>query len=401
MRIVQINAVPYGSTGRIMFQLADAVKTQGGETLCTAGFTWNKCTREDFVLTSNIVEKTFHTYFARLTGKIGYASVLPTKRLLKRLDAFKPDVIHLHNLHGWFINLPRLFGYIKKHDIPVVWTLHDCWPLTGHCPHFDGIGCSKWRTGCFQCTQYRSYPQSWADHSEKMYNLKKKCFTGVRDLTIVTPSKWLANLVKESFLSDYPVEVIENGIDLEVFHPRESSFRERYQCQGKKIVLGVSYAWDDKKGLDVFCELADRLGSKYRVVLVGTDEQTDRVLPASIISIHRTQNTQELAEIYSAADVFVNPTREDTYPTVNMEAIACGTPVITFHTGGSPEIPDSCSGITVEKNDVDALEEAIKCADFRAEDCLKRAQVFCQDHAIAKYLALYRRKYDRTAKNRI
>lgn len=396
MRIVQINAVAYGSTGRIMFQLADALEAGGHEALCTAGFTWKKCRRADFFITSNIFEKTAHTYLARLTGRIGCFSRPATRRLLKRLDAFRPDVIHLHNLHGWFINLPMLFAYIKKHNIRVVWTLHDCWAMTGHCPHFDRIRCEKWKTGCHHCPLHRQYPQSWFDFSKDMYDLKKKWFGGVADMTIVTPSRWLAGLVGESFLGAYPVKVIRNGIDLEAFHPRESDFRERCRCREQRIVLGVAYAWDEKKGLDVFLDLAGRLGEEYRIVLVGTDDAVDAQLPKNILSIHRTQSRRELAEIYTAADVFVNPTREDTYPTVNMEALACGTPVITFATGGSPEMLDGTCGSVVPRDDVDALEAEIRrvCTrqPFSRERCLERAKAFSQEDTISAYLELYRSK---------
>lgn len=394
MRVVQINAVAYGSTGRIMFQLADSLASGGDDVLCTAGFTWKKCNREDFFLTSNIFEKTIHTYLARLTGRIGCFSHFATARLLKRLDMFSPDVIHLHNVHGWFVNLPMLFGYIKRKKIPVVWTFHDCWPMTGHCPHFDMIGCDKWKSGCHHCALYREYPQCWFDRSDLMYGLKKKWFTGVENLTVVTPSCWLKGIVKESFLGCYPVRVINNGIDLTIFRPQPGAFREQYNCEDKKLVLGVAYAWDEKKGLDVFLELAERLGDDYRIVLVGTDENVEKHFSENIISIRRTQNQCELAEIYTASDVFVNPTREDNYPTVNMEALACGTPVITFETGGSPEILCDTCGCVVRRDDIDELERQIRrvCVDrpFSTEMCLKHASCFAQEYAVGKYLDLYR-----------
>lgn len=388
-----------------MFQLADALWEQGDEALCTAGFTWQKCSRRDFVLTSNIFEKTLHTYLARLTGRTGCFSRAATRRLLRRLDRFRPDVIHLHNLHGWFVNLPMLFSYIRKRGIKVVWTLHDCWALTGHCPHFDMIGCEKWKTGCHHCPLYREYPRTWFDCSRAMYRKKRQWFSGVEDLTLVAPSGWLAGLVEDSFLRDYPVQVIRNGIDLEAFCPSESDFRRKYGCQDKHMVLGVAYAWDDKKGLDVFLKLAQMLDESYRIVLVGTDDAVDALLPGNILSIHRTQSRQELAQIYTAADVFVNPTRQDTYPTVNMEALACGTPVITFDTGGAPEISDDSCGVTVARDDVDTLAEEIRriCREkpFTGEMCRKRAEAFDWRGAVRAYLDLYEERNDGTAKNGI
>lgn len=394
MRVFHINAVPYGSTGRIMFALADLLEAQGHQALCTTGFTWKKSNRPDHFITSNIITKKAHSMMAYATGRIGCFSVAATAGLLRRMDAFQPDVIHLHNLHGWFVNLPMLFGYIKKHNIPVVWTFHDCWPMTGHCPHFALSGCDRWKTGCHHCAQHREYPASGVDASEAMWRLKKKWFTGVRDLTIVAPSRWLGDLVTASFLKDYPVKIINNGIDTELFRPRESDFRAKYHLEDKFILLGVAFDWGYRKGLDVFTQLSRRLDGRFQIVLVGTDDSVDRELPDSIVSIHRTDSPEALAELYSAADLFVNPTREDTYPTVNMESLACGTPVLTFRTGGSPEIPDDTCGCVVDCDDVDALHRQIlRIADTRpytSQSCLNRAAAFSAGDRYQEYLDLYR-----------
>jgi glycosyltransferase involved in cell wall biosynthesis len=227
-----------------------------------------------------------------------------------------------------------------------------------------------------------------------MWKRKKKWFNSLDDLTIVTPSQWLAGLVEQSFLGKYPVKVIHNGIDLSVFRQMESDFRKKHNLERKKLLLGVAFAWEERKGLDVFVELSRRLDSSYQIVLVGTNEDVDRLLPSNIVSIHRTHNQKELAEIYSVADVFVNPTREDTFPTVNLEALACGTPVITFKTGGSPECVDGHCGCVVPCNDVDALEREIVriCTEkpFTAEDCKARAALFDRDECFSRYVALYR-----------
>lgn len=394
MKVVYINAVPYGSTGRIMFSLADIVQKDGGKTICTTGFSWRKCSRDDYIITSNIFEKYLHTIFSKYTGMIGFLSLIPTWRLLKKIDKFQPDILHLHNLHGWYINLPMLFSYIKNKNIKVVWTLHDCWSFTGCCAHFDMIVCNKWQTGCFDCPQYRSYPQSYIDNSDFMYKYKRKWFVGVKNMTIVTPSSWLAELVKKSFLKDYPVKVINNGIDLDVYKLKDSDFRINYNLKDKKIILGVAFGWDERKGLDVFVDLSKRLGDEYKIVLVGTDKKTDEILPRSIISIHTTESQEELAKIYSAADLFVNPTREENYPTVNMEALACGTPVLTFNTGGSQEIIDSSCGSVVEKNDIDSLErEIIRICEERPyseEACIKKAESFDMGERFKEYMDLYR-----------
>lgn len=364
MRIVQINGGAKGSTGKIMMGIAEVARAQGHEVMCASPITTtNRDAGEDcgYYRMGTFNSRRVNVALARITGFNGCFAWFETYKLLKKIDEFKPDIIHLHNLHDSYINLPMLFSYIKKHNVPTVWTLHDCWAFTGQCPHFTIVKCDKWKVGCHNCPQYKEYPASLYDNTKKMWQLKKKWFTGVKNMTIVTPSEWLAGLARESYLKQYPIEVINNGIDLNVFKPTHSNFRERYEIPAEKhIILGVSFAWGYRKGLDCFVEIAEKLGEQYQIVLVGTDDETDKNLPHNIISIHRTQNQKELAEVYSAADVFVMPTREENYPTVNMEAIACGTPVVTFDTGGSPEMLDDKTGIVVEANDIEATKKAIK-----------------------------------------
>ena len=393
MNIAFLNAVAYGSTGRIVSALADEARRQGHRTLVTSGFTWVKSTRDDFVLTSGIVEKTLHTFLAYHTGKIGTYSRHATRRLLKKLDAFSPDILHLHNLHGWYLNLPMLFDYIREKNIRVIWTLHDCWAFTGHCPHFDACGCEKWKSGCHDCSQHRLYPQSRRDASSEMYENKRRWFSSVKDLTIVTPSRWLAELVKESFLSEYPVCVIPNGIDTTLFSPK----KEKAPSPPYNL-LGVSYAWNQKKGLDVFCELAETLGDDYRITLVGTDENCEKTLPENVTAIRRTQNAEELVSLYSEAHLFVNPTREENFPTVNLEALSCGTPVLTFCTGGSAEMLNETCGESVPKNDTSRLSERIQyiCENnpYPKDACRKRALAFDNATFLSRYLSLYERRED-------
>ncbi len=397
MRIFFLNAVPYGSTGKIVAGIAKAAKDNGHETLTY--FSWTKkCKKniDDDVMIGSFLGKIYHMSMARITGKNGCYSKNDTKKLLKKLDEFKPDIINLHILHCWNINLPMLFDYIKKNKIKTVWTFHDCWAFTGQCPHFIMAECDKWRTNCHDCPQYREYPGAYVDKTELMHRLKKEWFLGVEDLTIVTPSRWLASLVKESFLKDYEVKVINNGIDLGVFKPIESDFRKKHGLEEKKIVLGVAFGWGKRKGLDVFVKLASELPSNYQIVLVGTDDNVDKKLPSNIISIHRTSNQAELAEIYSASDVFANPTREDTFPTVNMEALACGTPVVTFRTGGSPEIIDENSGIATNVNDVELMLAGIlnACTDkvYSNSDCRNRALCFDKNDRFKEYIKLFEGK---------
>lgn len=395
MNIVQINGGAVGSTGKIMFGISAVCTDEKQETLCAAPevSSGNKTGRNLYIIQNNNHRK-INVLLDRITGRHNMHSKIATERLLKVISGFKPDIIQLHNLHEAYINLPMLFKYIKKHNIKTVWTLHDCWAFTGHCPYFDIVGCNKWKTGCYGCPQYKEYPKSLFDNSKYMYRLKRKWFTGVENMTIVTPSEWLAGLVKESYLKDYPVKVINNGIDLNVFKPTESDFREKYALENKYIVLGVAFGWGRRKGLDVFVELAERLDKvKYKIVLVGTDDNIDKLLPDNIISIHRTQNQTELAEIYAAADVFANPTREENYPTVNMEALACGTPVATFNTGGSPEMLDETCGAAVAKDDTDAMyNEIVRICEtepYSEEACLKKARGFDMNERFKEYYDLY------------
>lgn len=399
MVIAEINTVAIGSTGKIMFDLAETAKRHGHTVYTYSAKTFRRGIKNDYP------DRPYHTYYGSeygnlvhkilggITGFNGFFSVWSTRKLIRQLQRQKIDVLHLHNLHEFCLNLPLLFRYIKKEHVRVIWTLHDCWSFTGHCPYFTMVGCDKWKSGCGGCPQKNIYPRSCADTTKFMWKKKKEWFSGIEDLTIVTPSEWLAALVRESFLSEYPIKVINNGIDLSIFRPTQSDFRNRYRIK-KHMVLGVAFGWGERKGLDVFIELATRLDpEEYRIVLIGTDEAVDRQLPKSIISIHRTNNQTELAEIYSAADVLVNPTREDNYPTVNMESVACGTPVITFNTGGSPEMLDDETGIVVECGNIDALNDAVVriCTEkpFSEKNCLKKAIDFDKQKKFWEYVDLY------------
>lgn len=391
MRVCQINTVSgVGSTGKICEGISDILDKHNIENIIL--FATGKSGFKNAERYSNNVYVKVQSLKSRIFGNWGFNSYFNTKKLIKKIKLFKPDVVQLHNLHGHNCNLSLLFKYFKKVNQKVVWTFHDCWAFTAYCCYFSMINCDKWESGCYHCPQKKQY--SWFfDRSKSIYKRKKRVLTGL-DLTIVTPSKWLAGLVKQSFLKDYPVKVINNGIDLTVFKPSESNFREKYNIGDKFIVLGVAFGWGKRKGLDVFIDLSKRLDNeKYQIVLVGTDDTIDMQLPKNIISIHRTQNQTELAEIYTAANVFANPTREDNYPTVNMESIACGTPVITFRTGGSPEMLIEKIGMVVDCDDVDYLEKEIrriyKDRPYTKEDCVSQAEKFDMKDRFQEYVKLY------------
>lgn len=404
MKIVEINMLHNGSTGKIMLGIAQTAALYGHDVWTFSPKYYKRGEKVEYPQIKRhqyfgfVCENMLHLRLSQITGFQGCFSILGTMQLLKKINEIHPDVIHLHNLHNWTINVFMLFHYIKVHRIKTVWTLHDCWAFTGKCPHFTLVKCQKWRDGCFECPQIREYPQTFVDRTNIMWKLKKYCFGNVENMTLVTPSSWLANLTKQSYLKLNHVEVINNGIDLTVFKPTKSDFRHKYNIGSKKfIVLGVSFGWGVKKGLDVFVKLANCLESEmYQVVLVGTNKIVDAELPSNIISIHQTENQKELAEIYTAADVFVNPTREDTFPTVNIEALACGTPVVTFQTGGSPEILDEKCGAIVQSDDKEAMQTEIRriCLQrpYKDVDCVKRAKKFDMSERFFDYVQLYERE---------
>lgn len=299
-----------------------------------------------------------HVLGSRLLDNTGFYSYFATLKFIRWVEEYNPDVIHLHNLHGYYIHLGVLFDYLHRCGKPIIWTLHDCWTFTGHCSHYDYIGCQKWKTGCHHCPMTREYPKSlWRDRSKRNYIDKKKLFTGIDRLTIVTPSEWLERQVEQSFLNAYPVRAIPNGIDTDIFKPTEGDFRRRNGLEDKIMLLGVANVWTQRKGRDDFFRLASELDEKYKLVLVGDLRGTE--CPANILHISHTNNPQELAEIYSTADVFLNLTYEDTYPTTNLESLACGTPVVTYRTGGSPESVPECCGRVIDRGDVNAVHTAL------------------------------------------
>lgn len=398
MKLLEINQSNYGSTGKIMIATAEL---SGAEYIiaCANSRSNKKNHVENVVYIGNRITRNMNLLFQKYTGLVSLSllEVISTANFLRKVKQFAPDIIHLHNLHDCYISLPLLFRFIKKHNIPVVWTLHDCWAFTGRCPYFDIQKCDRWEIGCYSCPYPKEkYPATNVDRAGLMWKLKRKWFTGVKNMTIVTPSQWLADLVKKSFLKEYQVQVINNGIDLGKFKPTKSDFRERYDLKNKYIVLGVAFEWEERKGLDVFVRLSKELGTEYRVVLVGTNDKVDELLPENILSIHRTHNQKELAEIYSAADVFVNPTREDNFPTVNIEAMACGTPVITFRTGGSPECIDEFCGSVVACDDIDMLTKEIvrRCElqPYSKQACMERAACFGERARFEEYVRLYEEK---------
>ncbi len=398
MKIAQLNDFRGSSTGNIMNSIAQYGWIQGEEiyTFCpplsqadeTADFPGH-------FYVGTYDEKAEHLQRAEVTGMNGFYSENATKELIQKLDELDVELVHLHNLHAFSWNLPILFEYIEKKNLPVVWTLHGCWPFTGKCVHFTLVGCDKWKTDCYDCPQLHVWPWSKKiDNSAYMYKWKKEHFCRIENMTVVTPSEWLGNLAKQSFLGKYPVKVINNGINTYRFRPEESDFRKKYQLEDKVILLAVAWGRAYEKGIDVLFKLGECLEEKYQVVVVGFLENQKPEKLSNVLVLPRTASTHELATLYTAADFFINTTRQENFPTVNMEALACGTPVITFDTGGSPEIIDETCGRVVPCDDIEALirviEEATLNRTMTKENCLKRAQNYREEMMCEAYLDLYR-----------
>lgn len=394
MKVVQINSVcEYGSTGRIAVDLSRAMTEAGIENYIFYGVGKSEYPLgikfgNNLYLKSNIIK-------TRFLGKHGFYSKLATKKMIEKLDEIKPDVIHLHNIHGHYINVEMLFDYIKKNKIRVIWTLHDCWSFTGHCSHFEYVGCERWKTGCESCKQLKEYPKSLIfDRSKQSYADKKKAFCGVENMTIVTPSQWLSRLVGESFLRDYKTTVVNNGVDLNRFYPMKSDMKKRLGIEDKRMILAVSMGFGERKGYSFYSELSKGLSEDAVIVMVGVSKEQAESMPKNIIGIERTQNSEELAMLYSEADAFLNLTLEDTFPTVNMESLACGTPIITWTVGGSPEIPDEKTGIVLERLNMKEVCDTVnsfKKTEEMSEECVKRARTcFDKKQMIIKYLEIYK-----------
>ena len=388
MKILMINSVcGIRSTGRICTDLADMLSARGHECKIAYGRESVPSEYEKYaVRIGSEKDVKIHGLFARIFDSSGFHSKRSTKRFVKWVEEYDPDVIHLHNIHGYYINIEILFEYLKASGKKVIWTLHDCWAFTGHCSHFDYVGCRKWLNGCENCSQKKQYPSSLLlDNSKKNYVKKKKLFSAVENLTVICPSNWLASHVKNSFLKNKEIRLIPNGIEILKFKHVDSDFRKKYNLENKVVVLGVASNWNDRKGLKDFYQLAEMLGNDYQIVLVGLTSKQIKVLPKNILPIERTNSIEELVEIYSSANILFNPTYEDTYPTVNLEAQACGLPVISYRTGGSPESID-INGV-VDKGNLHSVVNLIKSKAYEDFSCSR--QEFDKYENYKEYVKLY------------
>lgn len=401
-RVLLVNTVAgTGSVGRLVTGLYDALSKRGYECLIAYG-------RDDApegyncYRIGNDFDVYVHGLISRLKDKHGFYSKRATKDFIDVIEDFDPDIIHIHNVHGYYLNIEVFFKYLKTSGRRVIWTLHDCWTFTGHCSHFEYIGCNKWQTGCFKCEQLNEYPRSFgADNSIENYRRKKELFTGLDNLTLVTPSQWLKERLSQSFLKGYHTIVVPTGIDLTQFAPVEESvdednlifrLRNSLNIRGKKMLLGVANPWRERKGLLQFETLSKTIGDDYVIVLLGLNDEQLNGLPGSIVGLAHTDSIEELAALYSMADIYVNLTLEDTFPTTNIEALACGTPVVTFKAGGAAESIDDTCGISVERNSIQGVVAAIekimsqRGMAYTVEDCLNRARIYDRNYRFMEYI---------------
>lgn len=381
MRLLQINVTANsGSHGKIAEEIGSLAIQRGWQSVIAYG-RWANPSSSELLRIGSSFDINEHGIESRILDNHGRASRRATKEFIKKIEAIKPDIIHLHNIHGYYLNYRILFDYLKTTGSPVVWTLHDCWPFTGHCAHFEYDGCLKWKKECFDCQFKYVYPASFfLECSRRNFRLKKECFTTLRSLTLVPVSDWLKDYLKDSFLREQNIVVIHNGVDINKFAPivieRDDDVVE---------LLGVASNWRMRKGLPDFIQLRERLPMNCHITLIGLSKKEIRQLPPGITGIERTNSVEELVYYYNRADVLVNPTYEDNFPTINIEALACGTPVITYRTGGSPEAVSLDTGWVVEQGDVDGIAMIIKDFNDKDNDVRFQQRMACRERAVNEF----------------
>lgn len=388
----------WGSHGRIVESIGLHCRNAGWEVKVAHGQFSNPSELDTIPIgtTSDL----YRHYACSLFDAHGLASKKTTNEFIQRIKEYDPDIIHLNIIHDYYLNYQTLFRYLSTCGKPVVWSFHDCWAFTGHCAHFENENCYKWKRGCHDCINTHKYPRAIIDRSARNYRLKSKAFTSVGNMTIVACSQWINSFVQESFFKDYPVETIYNGIELKDFcYSYNIEVYKKYGISRDKfIILGLASRWDKTKGLDDIIELDSHLEHRlFQIVLVGLRKSQFPLLPSSIIGIERTDSKTELAALYSVAGVFVNPTYEDTLPTTNIEALACGTPVVTYRTGGSPETIDEHTGYVVARGDTNSMHRRIlqihnHGKKYYMDHCSNRARdLFSAELCCTNYAKLYSR----------
>ena len=361
MKYLFINSVAgFGSTGRLAAEKCRELMAQGHQCVLAFGRYEASCPDIPTVRIGSDWDCRRNALENRIWDNQGFGSREATRRFLTWVRQYDPDVIWLHNLHGYYLHIGELFDYLRGCGKEIRWTLHDCWAFTGHCAYFDYARCDRWKTGCDHCPEKGSYPQSLLlDGSRRNFEKKKALFTGIPNLSLIVPSHWLESRVKESFLGEYPVEVVYNTVNTDIFKPTPSDFRREHGLEDKYILLGVASVWDRRKGLEDFLALSRRLNGNFQIVLVGLTEKQRRRLPANVLGLPRTNSPRELAEIYTAADLLLNPSLEETFGMTVLEARCCGTEAVVYRDTACEEIVNQFGGRAVPRGAENLLEAVL------------------------------------------
>jgi glycosyltransferase involved in cell wall biosynthesis len=395
--LLQINTtVNTGSTGRIAEELGLLALKNGWDSYIAYG-------RNDPESKSKLIrigtdwDLKFHGLETRLFDRHALGSVNATIKLVKQIRELKPNIIHLHNLHGYYLNIEVLFKFLAISNIPVIWTFHDFWPMTGHCTYFSFIACDKWKIECYSCPKKAEYPASFGfDRSNKNFHLKKELFTSLSKILIVPVSEWMGNLVKKSYFEKCPIKVIKNGIDTNIFRPsQDTTYIDRYNLQNTFVILGIANLWEPRKGLNDFIQLSKKLEIDCQIILIGLSKTQIGNLPKNIIGLERTENIQELVSFYSTADLFLNLSVEESFGLTTIEALSCGTPVIVYNSTASPELITSETGFVVDKGNIALLIDLISKVKIigksaYSKKCIEHAnRFFDKNDRFLEYIQLY------------
>lgn len=395
-KLLQINPVlrTSTSTGRIMQEIGLLAMQNGWESYVAYSYGRDgrpECASQ-LVPVGNKLDVAWHAVETRLLDRHGLASRRATQKFIQEIERIAPDVIHIHNIHGYFLNYKILFDFLARYNKPVIWTVHDCWLYTGHCYYYSSAHCEKWKCGCGDCPQKTRFPASWlVDRSSQNFKDKEKSFNSLsKDKFVIAPvSAWMAGELRQSLFKNCTIQVMHNGINLDTFKPQSNAqeVRTRYNISQKHIIMAIATLWHPEKGVNDLFEMAKLLREDEVIVMVGVNEELKSRLPNNIIGVSRTANVQQLAELYSAATAVVNPTWQDNYPTINLEAISCGTPVVTYRTGGSPESITPETGFVVEQGDVKGMLDAVRTIEEKGKAHYRDV---CREYAIKHF-----RKEDR------
>lgn len=394
MKVVQINGVSStGSTGKIVSQLSDVMNAQGIENyIISSGYKEHNRAGNVFFC-SSYWEVKLHQLIGTILGDSGFHSRLATCRAIRFIKKVNPDIVQLHNIYSYFLNVEVLLKYLKRNNIPTVWTMHDFWSITGHCTHFEAVGCNKWQTQCENCPQKHTFPYSrfW-DRSKELYGRKKRLFENWSGLQIVTVSSWVRVNAEKSYFKDKKITVISNGIDLNAFYPE--NVQKPSAIQGKFVILSVSMGWGEKKGYCDLLDLSKMLREDEVIVLIGLTDKQIAELPPNIIGLKRTANIAELRAYYNFSDVYISASVEETMGLTVAEAMACGTPAIVYNKTALPELIGEGCGYVCEKGasclreKIDLVRESKK-SDY-SEKCITHVRKnYDKEKQYSRYCKLY------------